>query len=73
MWALDLEHPTMVEASSTPLNDETTPLAAMYHYKFPARGERPPVDLFWYDGGFDARRDLTAWSPIEICRETADR
>ena len=23
----------------------------MYHYKFPARGEQPPVDLYWYDGG----------------------
>ena len=23
----------------------------MYHYQFPARGEQPPVDLFWYDGG----------------------
>lgn len=51
VWALELEHPTIVEASSTVLNNETTPAAAMYHYKFPARGERPPVDLFWYDGG----------------------
>ena len=51
VWALDLEHPTMVEASSTALSKETTPAAAMYHYVFPARGNRPPVDLFWYDGG----------------------
>ena len=51
VWALELEHPTMVEASSTQLNDETTPVAATYHYKFPPRGERPEVDLFWYDGG----------------------
>jgi predicted dehydrogenase len=51
VWALDLEYPTLVEASSTPLNDETTPLAATYHYVFPARGERPPVEVFWYDGG----------------------
>lgn len=51
VWALELEHPTMVEASSTRLNDETTPAAATYHYKFPPRGERPELDLFWYDGG----------------------
>jgi len=51
VWALDLGYPTMVEASSTELNDETTPEAAMYHYRFPARGENPPVDLHWYDGG----------------------
>jgi predicted dehydrogenase len=51
VWALDLEHPALVEASSTALNPETTPAAAMYHYVFPARVDRPPVDLFWYDGG----------------------
>jgi predicted dehydrogenase len=51
VWALDLEHPTVVEASSTALNDETTPLAMTCHYVFPARGDRGPIDLFWYDGG----------------------
>ena len=51
VWALDLDYPALVEASSTPLNEETTPVAATYHYVFPARGDRPPVDLFWYDGG----------------------
>jgi predicted dehydrogenase len=51
VWALDLEYPVMVEASSTALSQETTPAAATYHYVFPRRGERPQVDLFWYDGG----------------------
>ncbi len=51
VWALDLEYPTMVEASSTALSEETTPAAAMYHYRFASRGERPCVDVFWYDGG----------------------
>jgi predicted dehydrogenase len=51
VWALDLEHPTLIEASSTPLSKETTPVASTCHYKFPARGARPPVDLYWYDGG----------------------
>ena len=51
VWALNLEHPTLVEASSTPLSKETTPIASTCHYKFPARGSQPPVDLFWYDGG----------------------
>ena len=51
VWALDLEHPTLVEASSTALSQETTPLAMTCHYVFPARGNRPAVDLFWYDGG----------------------
>lgn len=51
VWALDLEHPTLVEASSTALSKETTPLAMTCHYVFPARGGQPPVELFWYDGG----------------------
>ncbi|MHC4521137.1 MAG: Gfo/Idh/MocA family protein, partial [Planctomycetota bacterium] len=51
VWALNLEHPTLVEASSTQLNKETTPLASACHWKFPARGALPPVDLYWYDGG----------------------
>jgi predicted dehydrogenase len=56
VWALDLKHPLMVEASSTELNNETTPLAASYHYIFPEEGERPSVDLYWYDGGLRAPR-----------------
>ena len=51
VWALDLRHPTLIEASSTPLSSETTPVASTCHYKFPARGDQPPVDLYWYDGG----------------------
>jgi predicted dehydrogenase len=58
VWALDLEHPIMVEASSTPLSPETTPEAAMYRYLFPARGDQPPVDLFWYDGGLRPPRPV---------------
>lgn len=51
VWALDLEYPTLVEASSTLLSKETTPIASMCHYKFPPCGSQPSVDLFWYDGG----------------------
>lgn len=51
VWALGLEHPAIVEASSTPLNEETTPVAATYHWVFPARGDRPQVEVFWYEGG----------------------
>ncbi|MEE9165994.1 MAG: Gfo/Idh/MocA family oxidoreductase [Candidatus Neomarinimicrobiota bacterium] len=50
-WALKLSHPTGVEASSTPLNEETYPHAAVVRYSFPARDEKPPVKLTWYSGG----------------------
>lgn len=49
-WALDLDAPSSIEANNTNLNPETHPIASIVHYQFPARGERPPVDLTWYDG-----------------------
>ncbi len=49
--ALKLGHPTSVEAACTLVNSETYPVASMVHYKFPARGDLPPVKLTWYDGG----------------------
>ena len=55
-WALDLGYPTTVEATSTPWGGPreapvSYPVAMTAHYEFPARGERPPVDMHWYDGG----------------------
>jgi hypothetical protein len=32
-------------------NDFSFPLASMVRFKYPANGNRPPVDLCWYDGG----------------------
>jgi predicted dehydrogenase len=49
--ALQLGHPTSVVASSTELNSATYPLASIVHYQFPARGDWPPLQLTWYDGG----------------------
>lgn len=50
-WALKPGHPETVEASSTRFNEETAPVAAMYTYKFPARGKLPALKLTWYTGG----------------------
>lgn len=49
--ALNLGHPTTVEASSTKLGTEVYPLGVMARFEFPARGSMPPVVLSWYDGG----------------------
>jgi predicted dehydrogenase len=49
--ALRLGPPTCVHASSTPVFEETLPVAAIVHYEFPAREGLPPVQLHWYDGG----------------------
>ncbi len=49
--ALNLGAPETIQATSTPVFPETVPLAAIVRYTFPARGDQPPVKLFWYDGG----------------------
>lgn len=49
--ALKLGAPESVQASSTPVFEQTVPLAAMVRYQFPARDGLPPVKLHWYDGG----------------------
>ena len=55
-WALGLDQPTSVTASSTPWGGlpfaiASYPLATTVHYEFAARGSRPAVRLHWYDGG----------------------
>jgi predicted dehydrogenase len=53
-WALDLGSPESVQATSThwipEVSSQTFPRASIVRYKFPARGEKPPVKLTWYDG-----------------------
>lgn len=43
--------PTSVEASSSPRFEESFPSASSIEFKFPARGDLPPLTLHWYDGG----------------------
>lgn len=50
-WALDLRHPTHVEAEGPKPHPETAPLGLIVHYDFPARGKMPACKLSWYDAG----------------------
>ncbi len=50
-WALGLRAPTRVEAEGPPVHPESTPAWLIVRYDFPARGDRPPIKLTWYDGG----------------------
>jgi predicted dehydrogenase len=49
-WALDLEYPETVQATGPRVHAETTPASMKVQYRFPARGDLPPVNLTWYDG-----------------------
>jgi hypothetical protein len=60
---LDLDAPVAVEStpshacavedqvSVTIRNDFSFPVASTIRFKFAAKGSRPAIDLFWYDGG----------------------
>ena len=64
-WALDLRHPTTVEAEGPPVHKETTPVGLKVRYEFPASKGRGPVSLTWYDGSTKpailAEHKLPAW------------
>lgn len=61
--ALKLTSPTIVEPNRSHVcgfhepvpyrinNDFSFPMASMVRFKYPANGNRGPVDLCWYDGG----------------------
>ena len=61
--ALKLTSPTIVEPNRSHVcdfngaipfrveNDFSFPMASKVRFKFPANGNRPAVDLIWYDGG----------------------
>lgn len=49
-WALNLRHPTTIEAEGAPRSIETYPVGMVVRYEFPAAAERPPIKLTWYDG-----------------------
>jgi hypothetical protein len=61
--ALQLENPTIIEPNQSHVcslrdstayqisNDFSFPMACSVRFKYPAKGNRPAVDLIWYDGG----------------------
>lgn len=53
-WALDLGAPVSVVAEAAGYDPEkhreTFPQSSKVRFEFPARGDRPAVTLYWYDG-----------------------
>ena len=50
-WALKLEHPTSIEVEEIRGgSDERYPTGSRIRWDFPARGEMPPVKVYWYEG-----------------------
>ncbi len=69
--ALDLKHPRTVEAESAgPAHKESSPPWLISRWTFPARGNLPPVELTWYDGGkrppLQKEHDMPDWREATI-------
>ena len=55
-WALKLGAPESIDATTCGNTEEVHPLSAIVTYRFPARGDMPPVKLNWFDGGLKPPR-----------------
>jgi len=50
-WALKLDHPTSIEAEEIrDGSDERYPTGSRIRWDCPARGDMPPVKVYWYEG-----------------------
>jgi predicted dehydrogenase len=58
--ALKLEYPTEIEAECSGLTKEMYPNSSKIRFEFPARGEQPPVTLWWFDGGNKPPTEVTS-------------
>ena len=67
--ALQLKYPNAVECSVTAnytgffqevFYTDSYPSSCKIHLQFPARGQQPPVEMIWYDGGIKPKR------PVEL-------
>jgi len=62
-WALDLGAPTRVQAfREPPPGDGFISMNSVVTYQFPARGDKPPVTLTWYEKGYDVPKPKR-WEP----------
>ncbi len=62
--ALDLTYPESIDVTGEALAKPSSPKHCRITSRFPAHGARPPVTLYWYDGGKhpdeDVLRDVVA-------------
>ncbi len=63
-WALDLDQPLRVEAEGPPVHPVGTPRQLHVIWDHPAKGDRGPVRVHWYDGGL--RPEGVTWESGQL-------
>lgn len=61
---LDLRDPIRIAAAHSGHDSERYPVWSVIRYDFPQRGDRPAVQVFWYDGGKGPSRELLLGRPV---------
>ena len=66
-FCLDLGAPVATESQTSPLKKESYPAWQIITYEFAAKGKRPALKLYWYDGGKKPARpaDLEAGRELD--------
>ncbi len=60
-WSLKLDHPQSVELEAvTGGTDERCPVGTRIRWDCPARGDMPPVKVYWYDGYQSVEKQVAA-------------
>ncbi|MBK7106967.1 MAG: Gfo/Idh/MocA family oxidoreductase [Ignavibacteriae bacterium] len=68
-WALNLDFPDTIQATSSEFNEETFPVSSIVTWTFPEKDGRAPVKIVWYDGGLMPPRpeDLEPGRKLGVC------
>ncbi|HUG67129.1 MAG TPA: Gfo/Idh/MocA family oxidoreductase [Pirellulaceae bacterium] len=64
--ALDLDQPTYVKTECSEFNKVSFPTWSIVEWGFPAKGNRPAVKVFWYDGGKKPERPADMPADMEL-------
>ena len=65
-YALDLDAPVAAEAQSSPLKKESYPAWQVITFDFAAKGNRPALKAYWYDGGKKPARPAELGAGAEL-------
>ena len=65
-YALDLDPPVAAESQSSPLKKESYPAWQIITFEFAAKGNRPALKAYWYDGGKKPARPAELRAGLEL-------
>ena len=67
-WALKIDHPTSVEAEEIRGgSDERYPVGSRVRWDIPARGDIPPLKVYWYEG-FNKDAEASASAGVKAAK-----